>query len=242
MQIVEKIKLERAFVANAGVYAPRPRPIVALDLEMNQPSGKVIQIGAVVGDLSSGLILAELDAVIDPGEPISDFIRGLTGISDKTIAERGVSIADGYAAMAGLVKEYDCLRVPLTWGGGDNDYLLAGLKSAGLDIGFGKPGDERASLGARQYCFGRRHHDLKTIEVFLRMAATGMADTRTRGLAKTLLTYGMRFDGRKHDALDDARNTFFLAFALSERLRKAFGPDLRQLMDGSGRQTEIEKI
>jgi hypothetical protein len=44
--------------------------IVALDLEMNQPSGRVVQIGAVLGNVRTGEVVSQLDLKVNPGEPL----------------------------------------------------------------------------------------------------------------------------------------------------------------------------
>jgi hypothetical protein len=36
--------------------------IVALDLELNQPSGRIVQIGAVLGNVRTGEIVSHFDA------------------------------------------------------------------------------------------------------------------------------------------------------------------------------------
>jgi hypothetical protein len=48
--------------------------IVALDLELNQPSERIVQIGAVLGNVRTGEILSQFDAKVNPGEPFSSRI------------------------------------------------------------------------------------------------------------------------------------------------------------------------
>lgn len=45
--------------------------IVALDLELNQPSGRVVQIGAVLGNVRTGEVLSQFALKVNPGEPFS---------------------------------------------------------------------------------------------------------------------------------------------------------------------------
>ena len=66
--------------------------ITCLDLELNQPSGKIIQIGAVVGDTDNGDILDRYRAYVDPGEPLQQFIIDLTGITEDDIKTKGTDI------------------------------------------------------------------------------------------------------------------------------------------------------
>jgi len=163
---------------------------LALDLEMNQPSGKIIQVGAVVGNLHTGEIFEELAVIINPDEPLSEFIVQLTGITDEQCAQ-GVSLVEAYEQLKALHKKYDCFCNPIVWGGGDS----AELKR---QLGGTVPG----------WPFGHRWLDVKTIFQFHQFAQNAKPQA---GLAKALTKVGLNFKGRKHDAMDDARNTFLLA-------------------------------
>jgi len=59
--------------------------IVALDLELNQPSRRVVQIGAVLGNVRTGEVVSQFDLKVNPGEPFSLRIAELTGISPQEI-------------------------------------------------------------------------------------------------------------------------------------------------------------
>ena len=52
--------------------------IVALDLELNQPSRRIVQIGAVLGNVRTGSVVSQFDVKVDPGEPLSDAVRSCT--------------------------------------------------------------------------------------------------------------------------------------------------------------------
>jgi len=51
--------------------------LTSLDLEMNQPSGKIIQIGAVVGDTATGEVSHRLRIYVNPGESVAQMITDL---------------------------------------------------------------------------------------------------------------------------------------------------------------------
>jgi DNA polymerase III epsilon subunit-like protein len=55
---------------------------IALDLEMNQPSGKVIEVGVAIGNVNDG-VLEMRNWYVDPQEPIEEYITQLTGIDDE---------------------------------------------------------------------------------------------------------------------------------------------------------------
>jgi DNA polymerase III epsilon subunit-like protein len=59
--------------------------MVALDLELNQLSRRVVQIGAVLGNVRTGEVVSQFDLKVNPGEPFSLRIAELTGISSQEI-------------------------------------------------------------------------------------------------------------------------------------------------------------
>ena len=48
--------------------------VMALDLELNQPSKSIIQIGICIGNIQTGEILEKLDWIIKQPEEINPFI------------------------------------------------------------------------------------------------------------------------------------------------------------------------
>lgn len=169
--------------------------IVAIDLELNQPSNKIIQIGAVIGDLRSGEVVSSFSIFADPGEQLSDEIVKLTGIQQSDVDGAG-ALLDAYGALVEWMAPYSELRQreALTWGGGDTTDLFQQL---------GVPFD--------QWVFSRRWTDVKTVFSAWRMAQGRPWDG---GLARAMTKLGLVFEGRKHNALDDARNTFRIFYRL----------------------------
>jgi len=176
-----------------------PENYISLDLEMNQPSGKIIQIGAVVGSLLTGEIHEELSCFIRIDEPLTDYIIQLTGITEQDLADKGMTLQEGYEKLVALHNKYNCMRNPLTWGGGDSAELR-----------------EQLGLTDGNYIFGRRWLDMKTIYQMWRLS---QREKLQSGLAKSLTRLGINFQGRKHNATDDARNTFKMACALLKKFR-----------------------
>ena len=65
----------------------RTQKFLALDLEMNQPSGKIIQVGIAIGsanDRRDQYITKKW--YINPNEPLDQFIIDLTGITQSDIS------------------------------------------------------------------------------------------------------------------------------------------------------------
>lgn len=167
---------------------------------MNQPSGKIIQIGAVVGDTENGQILERYRAYVDPGEPLAEFIINLTGITEKEISDQGKSLTEAYEGLRAIHMRHNSFINPITWGGGDSQELFDQLPVESRD----------------NWCFGRRWIDAKTIHVS-KMISTGKV--LSGGLGTSLKAYNMKFQGRKHDALDDAENTFRIYYQMLYLMR-----------------------
>src|SRR5258708_2031145 len=74
--------------------------IVALDLELNQPSQRIVQVGAVLGNVRTGGVVSQFDVKVNPGEPLSSRIAELTGISPLEIASAPSLAAAGHALAA----------------------------------------------------------------------------------------------------------------------------------------------
>jgi inhibitor of KinA sporulation pathway (predicted exonuclease) len=167
---------------------------LSLDLELNQPTESIIQVGAAVFDIFSGEIKETIRVYVSlpSSEELSPFITKLTGITKEDLETKGVSLKEAYKNLVNLHTKYSCQKNLITWGGGDSQLLERDLRLLAED----------------QYAFGRRWIDVKTAHQFYCMRH-GIS---TRGgLAKSLTRVGLRFKGKKHDAMDDAINTALLA-------------------------------
>lgn len=168
---------------------------MSLDLEMNQPSGKIIQIGACICSFNTGLIVDELRIFVNPNEELNPQISTLTGITDQQL-KRGVSLFEAYEKLANLLQKYQCFPSPLIWGGNDNLVLKTELDKANVSY---------------TWIFGHEAIDVKAI-YFAHTIKSGTPFYS--GLEKIMKKLNLEFDGRSHDALYDAKNTFLLAYYL----------------------------
>lgn len=178
---------------------------LALDLELNQPSGKIIQVGIAIGkadDRIENYLVKKW--YIDPNEPIDQFIIDLTGITNSDIRANCVSHETVARELSELIKEHNCFVNPVTWGGGDSVELLAEFSKQCVDFP----------------CFGRRWIDVKTWYTLLMLARSKKP---SGGLSSAMGAYKLQFKGTAHRADVDAANTLAFFFNLLERQRRIEG-------------------
>ena len=164
--------------------------LIVIDLELNQPSEKVIEIGAVKFLRDGGIHPSKFQRLILIDEPLDPYIINLTGITELELRNDGIPLAE---AMQHFEK----------WATADSKNLL--VASWGGDVPF-----------LRQYCekhkvpwpFRRKSIDVKSICIWL----NAMFDRKYKsdGLGSNLEQWGLGLDetyGKKHRALADAWNT-----------------------------------
>ena len=180
----------------------RNQKYLALDLELNQPSGKIIQVGIAIGkadDKFENYLVKKW--YIDPNEPIDQFIIDLTGITDSDIRANCVSHHTVATELSSLIKEHNTFINPVTWGGGDSVELLA----------------EFCKNPAEFRHFGRRWVDTKTWYTLMMLAR---GKNPTGGLSSAMGQFKLQFKGDAHRADVDAANTLALFFKLIDRQRR----------------------
>lgn len=172
---------------------------LSLDLEMSQPSGKIIEIGACIGDLSTGIVDSTFTCLVYPDETVSPYITNLTGITNTALVDAG-DLHNAYGRLLRWMAQNPPVATnPLTWGGRDTQDLLDQL------------GPSYGPLGECPWPFGHRWFDVKTVFQFYQISRGLIPQA---GLSKALIKVGLKFEGRKHTAKDDAVNTFRMAHKL----------------------------
>lgn len=182
--------------------------IMVLDCEFNQPSRKTIQIGAAVYDVRSAACYGSLDLYVNPGEPITTEITALTGITDRDVRS-APDIIEAWSELKEFHKKHKVFKNPLVWGSGvrndsialHSEYCVADFKRNGTKIG-----DHEENF------MGWRVLDAKTLfQSLMLFENRGYAG----GLSDCMDRCGLKFEGDKHRALTDARNTFTLWYYLT---------------------------
>jgi inhibitor of KinA sporulation pathway (predicted exonuclease) len=178
---------------------------IALDLEFNQPSGRIIQLGLAAGDLSSGELLDSCSQYVNPDEPLNPDIATLCSVDSTTLAG-APPLADAFASVSQWLAQFDTRRQlnPLTWGGGDAETLRGHLNA-----------------DTEQWSFGRRWVDVKTVFAAYQ---NSRGKSHFGGLSSSLKKVGLRFDGTAHNARDDAVNTWRMYVRLLELYRLGSRP------------------
>lgn len=177
---------------------------VALDLEFNQPSQRIIQVGLSVGRRREpSSLYRRYQWIVNPGEPINPQIEQLTGIGDVDVAD-GMTLAEmSQAMLAVLALEGPYHLNPVVWGDGDTQALRMAFQAAGAP-----------------FPFGRRSVDVKTWHTYLCFAQGNSAQG---GLGTVMRRYGLPFEGDAHRADVDALNTLRLFNALLDRQERLHG-------------------
>lgn len=174
---------------------------MSIDLEMNQPTGSIIQCGVSVGSLINKQILETATFNIYQSEIICPRITKLTGITQKDV-DNGELLATVYNKVVDIHNKHKSFINCVSWSGGDVETLRRQLK---LDT------EDPA------WKFGRRWIDVKTVYVSYRLAKEEPIQS---GLAKTMSKCGLKFEGRKHNAGCDAENTLRLYFHILDKLKQ----------------------
>lgn len=184
--------------------------VVAIDLELNQPSNRIIQIGAAVACTQSKQIVDRGVWWLDPGESINlDSELKSRGPNCQTLADLlGEEFLASHKELARPSKgELESFwswllnggsgRKLIQWGAGDLHLLIEESKALGV------PYPNRIK------CL-----DLKLAYHFL------FQYQKALGLEKALALQGLEFQGRPHDGLVDAENTAYLYLEMADKIKK----------------------
>jgi len=191
---------------------------MVLDCEFNQPSKKTIQIGAAVYDVRSAALHGTLDIYVNPGEPIEPYITDLTGIRDRDV-QNAPNIVEAWAMLKDFHKKHKAFRNPLVWGSGvRNDSLALYEEFCNAEM-FRRKMPDAPRIDLEENFMGWRVLDAKTLYVSLQLFEDGQY---AGGLADSMKRMGLVFEGEKHRALTDAKNTFTLWYSLTRKMHDGY--------------------
>jgi inhibitor of KinA sporulation pathway (predicted exonuclease) len=183
----------------------RDQNYFSLDLELNNLNNgttpRIIQVGVSIGSPVRPDDIKTFSWYLDPEEEITPFITKLTGIDNQLIKEKAVPHQIVAEELGALININKCFVNPVTWGQGDADELKAEFRERNIHFPF----------------FGRRIFDVKTLYVFNQMV---QGKSPSGGLRKSMISYGIDFQGQSHRAEIDALNTLRFFFYFLEKQRK----------------------
>jgi inhibitor of KinA sporulation pathway (predicted exonuclease) len=187
----------------------RDQNFISIDLELNNKQDgttpKIIQVGVSIGSPVRPDDIKTFSWYLDPEEEITPFITKLTGIDNQLIKEKSVDHKTVAEELGALININKCFVNPIVWGGGgegnDATELKDEFRERNIDFPF----------------FGRRVVDVKTLYVFNQMV---QGKSPSGGLRKSMLSYGLTFEGQSHRAEIDALNTLRFFFYFLEKQRK----------------------
>jgi inhibitor of KinA sporulation pathway (predicted exonuclease) len=187
----------------------RDQNYLSLDLELNSKQDgtvpRIIQVGIAWGSPVRPDDIKTFSWYLDPEQEISPFIQQLTGITDEIIKEKAVQHDVVAKELGALININKCFVNPVLWGGNNSINDASELK------------DEFRERNIHFPFFGRRVLDVKTLYVFNQIT---QGKSPSGGLRKSMIAYGIDFQGQSHRADIDALNTLRFFFYFLEKQRK----------------------
>lgn len=163
--------------------------LIVLDLELTQPSCKIIQIGAVLFDLKKGVCESSFNKICNPGELPCERITELTGITPEMVAE-ATSFETVVVEFWTWVAESKCGFQLAAWGS-DVWELFNASRAAGI-----------------QPIKPPKNLNIKEVAKLFRIPLSSVK--KSGGLKNSMDVFGLHFIGKQHNAYDDALNTAYL--------------------------------
>jgi inhibitor of KinA sporulation pathway (predicted exonuclease) len=179
--------------------------VIVIDLEMNQPSKKIIQLGYVIGNARKGQIIKSVCVNVNPNESLHPDIIKLTSITDEQVLSAG-TLMEAYGLMCADIQRYNVSKTCVQWGIGDSNELRRQL-----------------GLTYDEYVFRNRTFDVKSL---FQMNQLFNNNSVAMGLKAACEEFNIEFTGQEHNAEADAINTFKLfcdlgnTMVLSTKIRK----------------------
>lgn len=189
--------------------------LISLDLELNMPSGKIIEVGYVIFNVKTKKVLLEKSILVEPMEVITEEITQLTGITNEMVRGQK-SIYQAFEELLADKEKYQASKYVVQWGSGDIHQLI-------------KQGHVKTDnpFNTSSY-FGTRYYDVKSLCDIYQMAIP-------QGKTKGGLQIAMKRLGIEpqrlpaHRALPDAYNTMLVFNYLVDKFKLSF--EVEQAVD-----------
>ena len=178
---------------------------------------EIIEIGAVIYDSIVGKTVADFQSYVKPlrHPRLTDFCQRLTGINQRQVDE-APTFSEAFLNFSAWVQEFQDI-IFLHWGSYDRKALEADCRFHGIP-----------------YTLPSKSLDFK--KFFHRKLNIG----KRAGLNETLNKVGLKFEGKPHSALSDAKNTCRLVSLLLKKHPDAFSENLSSTYGSAFRRPEIE--
>lgn len=167
-----------------------PFDLIVLDLELNQPSRLIIEIGAVKLLRNGEISRDNFRAFVRTREPVDKDVSILTGITDTLLEDYGLDFQKAIVALSEWASS-ETKNICFAGWGGDFHWLLSECESDGV-----------------KWPLRFKNYDVKSM-VFWASVERGLKFS-SDGLGTMMSLYGLEWDshyGKQHDALADAWNT-----------------------------------
>lgn len=179
--------------------------VVCVDLELNQPTRKILQIGAVCFQPDNGKIVETFNQFVNPGEAISPQIVSLTGITDEIVKD-SPNIVEAACYFNSFKNKLQINPIGIVWGAGASNDISMIFEESGVESSF-------------------RSRIIDVKAVFQMLANASGAHLRQQtGLKRACEVLNLGWDstyGEPHNALADAYNTYRVYMLLSKCLKGA---------------------
>jgi inhibitor of KinA sporulation pathway (predicted exonuclease) len=193
---------------------------ISIDLELEQPytnpqtpdsqteESVIIQVGAVAFEVGPQMSILEQYCInLHYDQPLSEFIKKLTGITDEQVNKSVYTERSAFQVLRDLRDRHDCNRLMIQWGHGDYESLLKNTP------------EYRSKFG---------HSAINTKHLH-RLYCASNNKNGSGGLAKAMSRHGLQFqclnlDGKtvgKHNALVDAYNTAIIFNYLYNKMKQS---------------------
>lgn len=176
-----------------------------IDLEMNQPSGTVIQIGSVHLNMNTGEITRRLSIITNPGELPCSRISALTGISPEQVSE-------GMLLIPAIQKLWEDAGTKVRLGAWGKDWKWVTQNVVHYALHDPK---RHNPLPHPDIILGKS----LDMQSFYRTLMILRGDKKKPGLKVTAKNLGVEWEGSEHDAQDDAYMTAKVWWAIAQSLR-----------------------